>query len=221
MTQRQLAERLHVDQGTVSRWERSVEQPRPARQAELHALSVSDEYGRSMLRARSFVENDYLPSILLDSRLRISKMSASAQRFYRDRGESPQNMLGMSLEWDVRRKQNSFFMEKIEESGLLRGDCILLRFVANSKGRAHATVYEPIFGGGALIGILCYITFFFELPKIEGVSIALIEAISPLKSDKAEILYRGPHADEALRALSLGMLGRSDCYPRGASTKQR
>ncbi len=102
-------------------------------------------------------------------------------------------------------------MEKIEKSGLLRGDCLLLRFVTNSKGRAHATVYEPIFGDGALVGMLCYITFFFELPRVNGVSIALIEATSRMKPDQAEVLYRGPHADEALRALSRGMLGRGSC----------
>nr|WP_280952599.1 helix-turn-helix transcriptional regulator [Roseovarius aestuariivivens] len=210
MTQRQLAERLRVDQGTVSRWERSVEQPRPAKQAELQKLLNLDDNTRAMLRARAFVHNDFLPSVLLDSKLRLVAISDSGKRYYRDRGMNPRAMMGMSLDWIVQRQRNSFFFDKVEESGLLHGECIFFRFVTNSGGRGHATVYEPIFDEAGLAGMLCYITFFFDLPAIDGSSIALIEAVPTIDPDKVETLYRGPHADHAIRALSKGSVaGRS------------
>ena len=43
ITQRQLADRLNVDQGTISRWERGVEGPRPAREAALRDMLMEDD----------------------------------------------------------------------------------------------------------------------------------------------------------------------------------
>lgn len=80
LTQGQLAELLHVDQGTISRWERGVESPRPARREALSKLLLKDESRRAMLRSLAIVRQDYLPSTLHDGELTLSEISASAER---------------------------------------------------------------------------------------------------------------------------------------------
>lgn len=201
MTQRQLADRLQVDQGTVSRWERDVEAPRPARSAELQKLLLRDESRRAMLRSLAFVKHDYLPSTLLDNRLRLVELSASGRRHFIERGRDPDALIGMSLERYSDRIGKPAFLDTVRESGLLNGDCLLFRFVTNFKGRGHTTVYEPIFEDGHLIGVLNYVTSYFDLPPQQQESLELIEAVLVDDPSHAEVLHRGPNASEAIRAL--------------------
>ena len=201
MTQRQLAEQLNVDQGTVSRWERGAESPRPARRAALQNLLLRDQSRRAMLRSLAFVRHDYLPSTLLDGKLRLVELSASGRRHFVARGQDPDALLGMSLERYSDRIGKPSFVAAVRESGLLKGDCLLFRFVSNLGGRGHATVYEPIFEDEELIGVLNYVTSYFELPSQEKETVELIEIVRTEDPSRATVLHRGPNADEALRAL--------------------
>lgn len=202
MTQRQLADQLNVDQGTVSRWERGTESPRPARRAALQNLLLRDQSRRAMLRSLAFVRQDYLPSTLLDGKLRLVELSESAKRHFLARGQDPDALMGMSLERYSDRIGKPGFLGSVRESGLLDGDCLLFRFVSNFKGRGHATVYEPIFEDEELIGVLNYVTSYFELPWQEKATLELIEIVRTEDPLSARILHRGPNADDALHALS-------------------
>ena len=199
LTQRQLAERMHVDQGTISRWERGIESPRPARRAALNDLLLQDESRRAMQRSLAIVRQDYMTSTLLDSKLRMVEMSATAERHFRSRGYDPKRLYGMSVEEIAERLGMEGFYKTLSQSGLLEGDALLFRFVRNNRGRGHATVYEPIFEDGRLVGILNYITRYFDFDADAVDTIELIEAVRTGDPTRAEILHRGPNADEALR----------------------
>ncbi len=154
-----------------------------------------------MLRSLAFVRQDYLPSTLLDSKLRLSEISASGQRHMRARGQDPSALVGMSLERYSDRIAKPEFHGAVWESGLLRGDCLLFRFVCNFAGRGHATVYEPIFEDEKLVGVLNYVTAYFDLPADKAEVYELIEIVRKEDPSTALILRRGHNADEALRAL--------------------
>jgi transcriptional regulator with XRE-family HTH domain len=205
MTQKQLAERLNIDQGTVSRWERGAESPRPARRAALQELLMRDDSRRAMLRSIAIVRQDYLPSTLLDNKLRLLEVSKSGERHFRERGLDTNNIIGKDIDSLAARVGNSEFQirfkETLTQSGLLTGDALLFRFVRNHKGRGHATVYEPIFEGGKLLAILNYVTAYFDLPRIDENSFELIETVRTDDPSKAIVLHRGPHAEDAERAL--------------------
>lgn len=201
MTQVQLAEKMGVDQGTVSRWERGLEAPRPARRAELQNLLLRDENRRALLRSLAIIRQDYLPSTLLDSKLTLLEISSSGKRHFRDRGRDPDSIVGMRLERYAERMGTGPLHDQLLTSGLLSGDALLFRFVTNFKGRGHATVYEPLFEDGALIGLLNYVTANFELPANDEVSIELIEAVRADDPSNALILHKGTFADAAMRAL--------------------
>ena len=205
MTQGQLAERLHVDQGTISRWERGVESPRPARRAALSKLLLRDESRRVILRGLAFVRQDYLPSTLLDSRLRLLEISPSGARHFRSRGLDPDAMIGISLDRYAERVGNpeikGLLHKNLSGSGLLKGDALLFRFVRNRMGKGHATVYEPIFEDGELIGILNFVTAYFDLPNNGRDTFELIETVRADDPSKAIVMHRGPKADDAAKAL--------------------
>ena len=154
MTQHELTERMNVDQGTISRRERGMESPRPARRAALNDLLLQDESRRAMQRALAIVRQDYMPSTLLDGRLRLAEVSESITRPFLSRDLDPDRLIGLSVESVSERWGMPYLYETLSQSGLLEGDALLYRFVRNHHGHGHATVYEPIFEDGRLVGIL-------------------------------------------------------------------
>lgn len=201
MTQGQLADVLQVDQGTISRWERGVESPRPARQAEIQKLFSQQQNQRAVLRNQAILQQDWLPSTFLDSKLRLTKMSASAKKHYMERGQDPDALFGMSLGRYTDRSGLSAFYQKIVESGLLSGDLLLLRFVRNHNGLCHSAVYEPVMEGTELAGVLCYATNYFNIANAPGHSIELVEAIPLEDPSRVDVLHRGRNADAVIKAL--------------------
>ncbi|MEW9922294.1 helix-turn-helix domain-containing protein [Marimonas sp. MJW-29] len=206
MTQQQLAEQLHVDQGTVSRWERGVESPRPRRWAALNDLLLRDESRRAMLRSLAFLRQDYFPTSLLDSKLKLVEISAKGKKHFLDRGLDPDAMIGRSLDAYASRFGNPAIEEQLkitlEHSGLLSGEALLYRFVRNYNGRGHTTIYEPIFENGQLWGVLNYVARYFNLPQNGYNGFELIEAVRTDDVSKAVTLLRGPnfmHVQSALR----------------------
>lgn len=201
LTQRQLADKLDVDQGTVSRWERGLEVPRPARLGALRSLLMRDDDRRALLRSIAFVEHDVLPSTLLDARLRLVRMSVSARRHFRERGYEPDALIDMQLERYVHRDGIPDFEAFLHQSGLLSGEALLFRFARSYEGRGHATVYQPIFEAGTLVGVLAYATRYFRFSDNAARALELVETYRLDDPATAHLLYRGNLADEAIAAL--------------------
>lgn len=201
LTQGQLAELMLVDQGTVSRWERGAEVPRPASQSRLRDILLRDDARRALQRSLAVVRHNLLPSSLLDRKLRLIEISASGQRHFRQRGRDPDSLIGMDLERFADRIGFPLLNRELRHSGFLSGDALLFRFVSNFDGRGHSTVYEPIFEGGALVGVLNYVSAYFDLPRNGGFSVETIEAIQSDDPLKSVVLYSGAHAAEAQSAL--------------------
>lgn len=201
MTQRQLAAELQVDQATISRWERGVEAPRPKRRGQIHRLFRKDECRRAYLRSLTFVRHDFKPSILFDSNLRVVEFSSSAVAHLRILGHDPATLRNKALDTHSDRFGEPEFSRFANLSGLLEGDCYFLRTVRNYGGRGHAIVYEPIFGERQLSGVLCYVTQYFDLPRVSVPTTELVEAFPVGALCNSTVLYRGPNGNTAERNL--------------------
>lgn len=64
-TQWDLAERLGVDQGTVSRWERGVETPRPATAARLRDMVLRGDAAQALRLCETRVRHSLSPAVFL------------------------------------------------------------------------------------------------------------------------------------------------------------
>lgn len=203
ITQRQLAERLDVDQGTVSRWERGIDGPRPRRAAALRDLLVKDEDQRALARALAVVRHDLMsaPASFLDSRMRVAELSPSGSEFLRRRGYDPQSLIGKDVfAWSDRFRLPDF-PKMLQDSGILSGDALLFRFVRNERGRGHATLYEPIFASGEMIGVLNYVTAMFDFPGNDESTFELVECVPANAPNRIETLHAGARSDAARVAL--------------------
>lgn len=204
MTQRQLAERLQVDQGTVSRWERGTDTPRPAREAMLRDLLLKGEEKTALAQTLAIVRHDFLsrPTSFLDTKLRVAEMSRTGKAFLRRRGYDPQNLIGQDVDSWSERFDLPDFPELLRSSGLLNGNALLMRFVRNDRGHGHVTVYEPVFAEGDLIGILNYVTLEFEFLENNESTLELIQVVPAANPGQIETLFKGARSDAAIAALS-------------------
>ncbi|MEX5729154.1 transcriptional regulator with XRE-family HTH domain [Rhodovulum iodosum] len=195
ITQSQLGDQLGVDQGTVSRWERGVENPRPARQSTLRNMLLRDDEQRHLVRSISLVRNDLMPATLLDSRLRLREASASARRHFRDRGCEPSKMIGTGLDRYADMMGFPELADHVRHSGLLCGDALLFRFTINFRGKGHTTVWEPILKDGHLVQVLNYVSCYFAFPANTEVSLEQVDVVSADSDGAMTALHRGTRAD--------------------------
>ena len=218
-TQLQLADQLGVDQGTVSRWERSVEAPRPASAAALRDLLLRDQDQRALARSLAIVRNDVMsvPTSLLDSGLRTVEMSSSGKTFLRQRGYDPQALVGKDVYSWSERFGIPDFPRHLRESGLISGDALLFRFVRNDGGRGHVTLYEPIFSQGEFIGIMNYVTSRFGFDANEESTLELVEVVCAGSPNKFETLYAGKRGATAKAMLAAPVDGPL-CATRAGNT---
>lgn len=195
LSQIDLAHLVGVDQGTVSRWERGKESPRPTNQAALqNALSAARKRVEPC-RVRAFLEYDVVPSVKLDSTLKMVGYSKNAARHYLEKhGIELDKLKGTGLKEHAFRLGVPELWEAVNESGLLEGKVGFFRFVMNVNGRGHSTIYEPIFEDDEVAGFLGYISGTYEFPENRHVSVELIQAM-PLGPDATLVtLFRGSYA---------------------------
>ena len=166
LSQAQLAERLGVDQGTVSRWERGIEQPRPANHAALRDMFIYTDGRRALLRQFALIRNDVLPAGFCDAKNALRMYSGKAERHHLQRyGFSPSKFLGQHVERQYAFTNSLSAWQLLEDTGLGREDIMLIRGEVNFGGKGHVTVIEPTYEEGEYIGWFTSVVETFAYPE--------------------------------------------------------
>lgn len=196
ITQSQLSEMMNVDQGTVSRWERDIEQPRPARQAKLRSLLQNTDDHRHLNRSLAMIRHDMLAATILDRNLRLTGASRSAIEFFASRGQNADTLMGTSFYQYLERIGQPDLALSIEESGILHGACLLFRFSTNYSGHGNMTVWEPIFEDGELVAIFNFVSSRFDFSANSEFSIEHVDFIPTEDPRGLKTLFKGQRSSE-------------------------
>lgn len=198
-TQWDLAERIGVDQGTVSRWERGIENPRPATTAALRDLMLYEDDLQLMKRQQARIMHSIQPALFMDAKTRLQSVNRAGLQNYVDRFDIDlMDHPGVSFEQIAERLSVNGVGAAVNNLGLLSGDLLFLRLYVNDRGAGHVAQYDPVFEAGRLAGISAMIVGTFELPRNNTHSIERIEAVHLDAPDKLVDLYRGPMAKHAV-----------------------
>ncbi|MBF9058457.1 helix-turn-helix domain-containing protein [Rhodobacterales bacterium HKCCSP123] len=195
LTQRQVADALDVDQGTVSRWERGIEAPRPGRIAALHALLGPNAGALHVARCHAMVRHNLAAATLMDAQHRMRAMSDQARAHFLARGRDPDELIGTGFEDYVERQGIPELAGFLSECGFAEGDVLFFTFTMNMRGYGHTTVYEPMFEDGVYRGALNFIATQFDLPKTDAPVLERVGFVTVDDPDTLAVLQRGPHAD--------------------------
>lgn len=195
LTQRQVADALDVDQGTVSRWERDIEAPRPNRVAALHALLGPNAGALHVARCHAMVRHNLAAATLMDDRHRMREMSGQARAHFIARGRNPDRLIGTGFEEYVERQGIPELAGFLSECGFIDGDVLFFTFTMNVRGQGHTTVYEPMFEDGEYRGALNFIASHFEMPATDGPVLERVGIVTVDAPEEMVVLQRGPHAD--------------------------
>lgn len=191
-TQWDLAERLNVDQGTVSRWERGIETPRPASFAMLRDLILRGDGSRAMALGRAMVLHDFAPSCLCDSRHRLLAFSAKANRHYQERlGMTLTDQIGWELGRHAEFVGNPEVWPAVKAAGLGRENLLLLRMTINIRGKGHVTRIDPIYEGGSFLGWSSTRTDTFDYPPNDDVSLERLDVIHADQPERLATVFEG------------------------------
>lgn len=195
LTQGQLAERIGVDQGTVSRWEREIEAPRPRYVARLRHLLISDDESRVMRRSLALIRNDLVACTLMDRRWRLTETSDLAVQHYLTRYKIDiRKHLGTSLERYADRVGLPGWWDCMERSGLLTGDALLVRMAMNICGQGHETIYEPLVDQGEVVAVLSTRVREVSLPMNGEITLERFDVLRADAGDEMTSLHMGPRA---------------------------
>lgn len=194
LTQQDLAELLDVEQGTVSRWERGTEQPRPARVARLHNVLGKSSDSLHLQRSIAAVRADVLPSALVNADLAFAEGSRQTARHYRERGMDMERLIGLQFDRFADMVGMPEVAKYLDEAELREGGALLFRFTVNNRGRGHTTVIEPLFEDGTFVGTFNYIARYFDFPVTDRVSLEHVDFL-PVSGEGTTVEFmRGPHA---------------------------
>jgi transcriptional regulator with XRE-family HTH domain len=196
LTQFELGELMNVDQGTISRWERDIESPRPARQAKLRSVLVREEDRRHMNRCLAIVRNNVMPSTLLDANLRLVEASASAKAFFRARGQDFEKIMGTTFYQYLDRIQQPELADIMTSAELESGNALLFRFATNYKGNGNLTVWEPVFEDGEFVAIYNFVSSTFSFPENHELSIEYADLVTTQDPNQLITLFEGPMAQQ-------------------------
>lgn len=184
-----------MDQGTVSRWERGVDVPRPRREGELRRLLLKEGENLLLTRNLAIVRLDMFPSTLLDRKLRLVELSASAKAHYKSRDIDPNALLGKTFEAHAHQRGHPALLEHLRASGLMKGDALMFRFSLNRQGAGHTTIWEPLVEDGQVIGVLNWVSEYFEFSENAENSIERVDYI-PKDGQDLIRLHEGQRVEE-------------------------
>ena len=195
-TQWDLAEELNVDQGTVSRWERGVENPRPATAGALRDLILRNDDLRSLERLKALIAHSLQPACFVDQKARLQCVNDKAvAKSCKDHRIDLSNHIG--LEWE--RHAEVVSMERgwevFRDSGFLNGELLMARFYVNVRGRGHITQYEPVFEMSELAGFSGVVVGTFELPENPDATLERAEVVYADTPGKLVDIYVGALVD--------------------------
>lgn len=194
-TQWDLAEKLGVDQGTVSRWERGIETPRPATSARLRdmVLFEDDLMARKLCETR--VRHSISPAVLVGANSRLLAFNPAATRKYqKDFGFDLNSHLGIEWERHAEILSTQSMWKAFVDSRFLQGELLLARFFVNKCGKGHVTQYDPVFELGKLSGFSGTVIGTFTLPPNQDHTVERVEVIHADDPDKIVEIYRGSRA---------------------------
>lgn len=165
LTQEALAERVGVEQGTVSRWERDIERPCPRSANALRNLLLVDLERSVALRQIALIRNNLVTGGMIDCGLRLKEINDRALRFYLKRENyDVRNDLGISLEQQMLDRDAVAGWKVLQASGLLKGKALLVRMFHSAEDLSHLTHYEPLYEDGEFAGVVAYIVRSVAVP---------------------------------------------------------
>lgn len=204
LTQEALAERVGVEQGTVSRWERDIERPRPRSARALRNLFQVEVEKAVTLRQLATIRNNLVIGGLLDAQTRLKEVSGRAADFYMKRSRFDiYKDFGKSLERQLLEKGGEHSWDVVQGSGVLSGEVLLLRMFLSVEGYSYLTQYEPIYQDGEFSGIFAYIAR--SVPIGIGTAPPVIRYAEAIRWDdpgKVEVIHRSASADKVRTLLT-------------------
>lgn len=199
-TQWDLAEKLNVDQGTVSRWERGVESPRPATAAALRDMILRDDELRSVKRHKCLIQHSLHPACFIDRHTRLRAFNEkTVEKYLRNHGLDLNTHIGFEWERHAEALSTGSSWELFRDSGFMRGECLLARFYVNVRGVGHVTQYEPVFEMGELAGLTAFVVGEFDLPANPDLTIERAEVVYADAPNDLVDIHQGRLADHTRR----------------------
>lgn len=177
LTQLELAESLGVDQATVSRWERGVDRPRPARVARIRDLLLKDHTSRALRRQLAMVRlNLRLAAVVRDFRLDEVSQKAVVH-FARTRGIDVSDHVGRSFMLHAERMGNAAFAELFTEATVRPAEVLIARVQVNIGGHGSLLEAEPLSGEWSDANFLIHQVCTFEAEPTGEIRVERVEIV--------------------------------------------
>lgn len=198
MTQNDVAAALGVEQGTVSRWERGVEAPRPANLAGLHKVLLSLRLdGPAKKRVDAILKNSLYQATLVDNQGRMVAFSSIAVDFFRERYDVDLiSLLGRPFQTLIDQINQTEVLWPLEQYGLFKGKYLLSRCYTNWHGLITCNEFETVFDNGAFAGTLLYASSRYRIAKNNERNVVKIEVISLDDPGQVVTVYEGRYSEQ-------------------------